>query len=360
MFEVLCFVISFIFGTWILLPICICLFFAIPVTIKLSANGYISDKNKVMLKYIKSSCLLSAIYVTALVVIYYNLNLIYLKSFIIGSLIPIILGKLHGGVFYNKNNREEYLEDNKKYINYDAYIDIMQNFLHNNVDTKTKSNGNEVIVSYKEVNKSRMNELSSSIKSYYLNRRRSLKEFFSMFPLLTIKQGYILTSFQDENGTIYPYIKGEKEVYDKKEYSDIINGSDEDDKFSFSKNMDKILFDRNNPDACMELLIFNYYVPAFFSKTDEYGGEVILTDEEKLHLTKRHGDNLYYTESEKQKILNTDIPNKLMYLNDNSIRMTLMETDDSFEVTLYTYRILPNNDIYRSEENNLVSYKVLF
>lgn len=360
MFKVLCFVMSFIFGTWILLPIGICLFFAVPVTIKLSTNGYIGDKNKVILKYIRSSCLLSAIYVTALVIIYYNLNLIYLKIFIIGSLIPIILGKVQGGVFYNRDNIEEYLKDNKKYINYDADTDIMQNFLHNNVDTKTKSNDNEVIVSYKEVTKSKMNELSLSLNSYYLNRRRSLNDFFSIFSLLTIKQGYILTSFQDKNGTIYPYIKGEKEVYGENEYSNIMNRIDEDDKFSFSQYMDKILYDRNDPNACMELLIFNYYVQLFFFEKDEYGGKIVLTDQEKLRLTKRHEYDIYYTETEKQKILNTGIPNKLMYSNDNSIRMTLMETDASFEVTLYTYKILPNNDIYRSGENNLISYKVLF
>ena len=95
---------------------------------------------------------------------------------------------------------------------------------------------------YKEVSQEKIEELSLSINKYHRNQNHNIEYFFSLFPLLKIKQGYVLTSFVKERG-VYPYIKGINEVYGEKEYDSIMYGDEDesDENVSFSKNMDKIL-----------------------------------------------------------------------------------------------------------------------
>lgn len=358
-----CLICGFIVGAWTLLPIIICLFFAFPITNKLYKGGVVLSKNEITYAYLVSSFLLSIIYIVSLIVLYNYFPLAYFKIFVVGSLIPIVLGKIHGNIVYNKSNIEEYFERNKKYLSKSINVQVIENIIYGNKNEEITSKHKEIDIStYKEVSQEKIEELSSSVSKYHRNQNHNIQYFFSLFPLLKIKQGYVLTSFVSKERVVYPYIKGENEVYGEEEYESIMYGYDDesDENVSFSKNMDKIIFDRNDPNACFEFLIFNYYVSLFFFNASEYGGKVIMTEREKVSISRRSDFNLNYSLEEKGKILKTEIPRKVEYTSNGIICTTLMTTDASYEILLSNYEIKPNNEIYKVHDDVVVKLKVLF
>lgn len=110
--------ISFIVGLFVtsftIIPICICLFFAIPFTRRLSKGGGLVEGHTVYRKYLVSIALLTFIYVmvTWFVVSIGSSNVS--DGYFIGTLVSLIFGIWKTGA--NPNNMSEYLESNKKFL----------------------------------------------------------------------------------------------------------------------------------------------------------------------------------------------------------------------------------------------------
>lgn len=212
----------------------------------------------------------------------------------------------------------------------------------------------------KEVTPKKFEELSLVMKKYFQNQNHDIQYFFSLFPLLEIEKGYTLTSFVSDNGDVCPYIKEENEIYSEEELEQIAHRNSIDKNVSFTKNMDKITYDKDNPDACFELLVFNYYVSLFFFARSLYGGKIIMNEQDKISISKRCEHQLCYSLEEKQKILNTEIPRKIIYNTDGTISISMITTDASYEMLLSDYKITSNNEIHRVNNNFIVKYKILF
>ncbi len=65
--------------------------------------------------------------------------------------------------------------------------------------------------------------------------------------------------------------------------------------------MDKIELD-GSAISFYELVVFNYYIKIFFFSPSEYGGKIILNDDDKVGIINRNKYGVFYTEKEKQII----------------------------------------------------------
>ena len=313
---------SFFISSFTLLPICICLFFAIPSTNKLFNDGFISDENKnlIVKRYALSVFLLSCIYIGIICLVYYFLGLKFLKLYVLGSLLVFILGRLKGPLILNKNNYDEYMQAVGKYIKKEK---------KDAVETKLFS---KPVSQCAEVSEEILNNLSRKIKDYSLNVTNP-DDFIKIFSNISIVDGYSLSSFIDDD----------------------LN--DEDDA-SFCSSMNKIKIS-DTAESYFELLVFNFYMQIFFNG-NEYGGRLLLSNLDKRDIANTRHDNLFYTPEERSLISDIVIPRNVIFEKTGATCITVYETDASFEVRKVQYKIDQNNNIKKIDEDPIIQYKLLY
>lgn len=316
---------SFVVSSYTLLPICICLFFAIPSTNKLFNGGFISNENKnlIVKRYFLSAFLLFCIYIGLLCLIYYLLGIKFLKLYGVGSLLVFVLGRLKGPLILNKDNYDEYIQMVDKYIKKEKKCDL---------ETKLSSKSASQCT---EVNEEILNNLSRKIKEYSLNIT-SPDDFIKIFSSISIIDGYSVSSL----------------LYDE------TDDSLEEDDVSFCNSMNKIKIS-DTAVSYFEFLIFNFYMQIFFNG-NEYGGRLLLSNIDKNDVANTRHDNLFYTQEEKVLIRNIIIPRNIVFEKDGSIYITVYETDASFEIRKVQYKINQNHNIKKIDENPMIGYKLLY
>lgn len=122
--------------------------------------------------------------------------------------------------------------------------------------------------------------------------------------------------------------------------------------------MDKIELD-GSAISFYELVVFNYYIKIFFFSPSEYGGKIILNDDDKVGIINRNKYGVFYTEKEKQIIKKNSVSAPVI-LKNKTHYVSIVDTDASFEIRKIEYKITKDNHIILENETMILPYKILF
>lgn len=100
-----------------LISVCICLFFALPTTRRLTREGVLVSPNPLTKRYLTSVFLLSGIFTIISALVYYFGNDHAMKGYIGGAVVSLLFGIWKTGA--NKTNMGEYLEQNQRYMTHE-------------------------------------------------------------------------------------------------------------------------------------------------------------------------------------------------------------------------------------------------
>lgn len=109
------FILGLIICSFSLLQVLICIFFGIPITIKLTREGVLVRPNPIVKRYFLSIFILLTIFVTMTTLFYlYSPEFIF-NGYVVGVVITLILAI--GKFGKNQNNIDDFIETNSRYFN---------------------------------------------------------------------------------------------------------------------------------------------------------------------------------------------------------------------------------------------------